>query len=106
MGTLSVLCLLGNCNGGEPYDQTVMNFVEVTSLLLPAILLIVLFVRMKIQKRQQSILQSYSSTDIFMQPQQSINNEKLPFTKVSMQQFWIWAAIIIAITIICISNGH
>lgn len=101
MGLVGLLCDLPWSN---TIDQSKMNFVEVTSLLLPAVLLLVLFIRMKILTGRQVILQSYDSKDILMQEQHTAYEpgNKLPFTNFSIRSFMLWSLLALVIIILSI----
>ena len=48
---MGLVGLVGGCLGGaEQFDQGIMNFIEVTALLLPTILMVVLFIRLKLNR--------------------------------------------------------
>jgi hypothetical protein len=106
MGLVGLLCDYPSWS--NTVDQSVMNFVEVTSLLLPAILLVVLFIRMKILAGKQVILQSYVSKDVLMQEQARIYvpDGKLPFsnTSQSLKMLGIWLLLFLTILLIYFSN--
>ncbi|MFT5824443.1 MAG: hypothetical protein ACI8ZM_005711 [Crocinitomix sp.] len=109
METIGLVGLFNDCFGGAPvFDQSVMNFVEVTSLLLPALLLIVLFIRMKVLAGRNILLQSYAPTDILMQEQKADHqyNGQLPFANFSVKNFHIVLALFIGILVIYLSDYY
>ncbi|NOQ72595.1 MAG: hypothetical protein GQ574_11365 [Crocinitomix sp.] len=98
--------LLGiiNCFGGAGSYESVMNLIETSTFLLPALLLVVLFIRMKVLAGRDSLVCSYAPTDILMQEQKADHkyNGQLPFANFnfSRKKFLIFLALLFGFLVI------